>query len=37
VWLSLYGVADATAGQLKNGLDTLQAALAVPEEHPTPN
>lgn len=30
VWLSLYGVADATAAQLKGGLATLQAALAVP-------
>ena len=37
VWLSLYGVADATAGQLKKGLETLEAALAVPEEHATPN
>lgn len=36
VWLSLYGVADATTGRLRSGLETLQAALNVPED-PTPN
>jgi uncharacterized protein YndB with AHSA1/START domain len=30
VWLSLYGVGDATAQPLRSGLETLQAALNVP-------
>jgi uncharacterized protein YndB with AHSA1/START domain len=36
VWLSLYGVADATAARLQSGLEKLQTALSVPEP-PTPN
>lgn len=36
VWLSLYGVDDTTAGRLKSGLETLQAALNIPEP-PTTN
>jgi uncharacterized protein YndB with AHSA1/START domain len=35
VWLSLYGVADATAGRLRSGLETLQAALKAPEDPTT--
>ena len=31
VWLSLYGVGNETAGQLKNGLETLRVALAMKE------
>jgi uncharacterized protein YndB with AHSA1/START domain len=31
VWLSLYGVDDATAGRLRSGLETLRTALNVPE------
>ncbi len=36
VWLSLYGVADATVGRLQRGFAALQAAISVPES-PTPN
>jgi uncharacterized protein YndB with AHSA1/START domain len=31
VWLSLYGVDDATAARLHRGLSTLQSAISVPE------
>jgi uncharacterized protein YndB with AHSA1/START domain len=36
VWLSLYGVDNETAGRLRSGLETLRAALNVPEQ-PTTN
>jgi uncharacterized protein YndB with AHSA1/START domain len=36
VWLSLYGVADATAAPLQSGLEALKAALNLPES-PAPN
>ena len=36
VWLSLYGVDDATADRLRRGLSELQAAIGVPES-PAPS
>ena len=34
IWLSLYGVADATAAPLRKGLADLESALAIPAEQP---
>jgi len=34
VWLSLYGVPEATAAPLQRGLAELQSALIVPESTP---
>jgi hypothetical protein len=34
VWLSLYGVPDATAAPLRTGLADLQSALGMPEAKP---
>lgn len=35
VWLSLYGVADATAGPLRSGLEKIHAALNAPDQPKT--